>query len=134
MTALETIELCRQRGIVLVESSNAICCKAPPGGMTTDLHAALAQHSREIRRMIGADEPSREVSTNVVAAGDFVKLLTADDLPQAPFTLHPWSVVTDRTKFLETLKKQMLDAKSAASKTLCQDVTRLRDLLVPKST
>lgn len=126
MTSLATqvIERCRSLGIKLIPTDQGVKCLAPAGTMTRDLQAVIKAKRNEIRdRLVeedgldrdaaefefGSYEPTPPLPVTYWPAGvgkraDFAMLLTAEDLPTAPFEVSRGRVVVNPEKFLRALQ------------------------------
>jgi hypothetical protein len=123
-TVADVLAECRRLGIALESTDSGVKCTAPKGAMTAALAASVKAHRDEIRQLLTAeskhecehdaahgssrgDERTRELATwpaHIGALADLVLLLTAEDLPAAPFTLRQESVVVDAEKFLHAIQ------------------------------
>jgi hypothetical protein len=149
--ATEVVAECRRLGIALEPTDTGVKCTAPKGVMTPALAAAVKANRDEIRRLLvfGVDrehvsgattssnrdnERTRPVPgwpADMGAVADFVLLLTADDLPAAPFELRQDSTVIDTAKFLRATQADIrAGPHGPRSGSLQGDLSRLRSIVL----
>jgi hypothetical protein len=106
--------------------------------MTQELHTAINANRDELRRWLAGEEELTEAekastTADCGAVGDFVILLTADDLPREPFTLAPGRVITDRGRFISAIHADIQHGGNGpryCSGALQSDLKLIRDFLM----
>jgi hypothetical protein len=148
-TAADVLAECRRLGIALGPTDTGVKCTTPKGAMTPALAAAVKANRDELRRVLVSEADREHVTgattssncdyertralrgwpADVGALADFVLLLTADDLPPAPFALRQDSTVIDTDKFLRAIQADIrAGPHGPRSGSLQRDLCRLRSI------
>jgi hypothetical protein len=136
MNAIDTLNILNSRGVQHYVADGDLRYRAAHGAYTPKLRAAIAANRAEIIQILSdgtrprrtaVDHQSRCWPTDLAA---WVMSLTVDDLPPAPFRLNAWTMVTNATKFLHSLRTaSRRQSPRPGGGTAVADAMRLRELL-----
>ena len=131
MSVAELLAECQARDINLQARGGQLDIDAPASALTDELSQRLRDAKPELLAMLQPQDAHSDAWQDVAAAAaprprsadpvavewpgaaaDFCLLLTADDLPAAPFKLNPWTEVRDAGTMLRWLRADILRGPS----------------------